>query len=124
MIQRYGVFKKPGDDSVHSHDLIYKECDTGDIILYDHVKDQLEWRKLTEKCRPADHVQIRVWIKDGDCVYSKEESGILATRKNGKVEFEGHGGEGVIDKDDIFSDESDVSFRWQPTPLDPWENKQ
>ena len=61
MIQNYGVFKKPGDDSVHSHDLIYKECDTGDIVLYDHVKDQLEWRELTEKDRPKDSVDVYIW---------------------------------------------------------------
>lgn len=37
-----------------------------EMVFWDSVKDQLEWRDLTPECRPTDYVKFIMWEKEAD----------------------------------------------------------
>lgn len=58
MIQRY---------EIDCHSVTMYEVADGGYVKWDDVKDQLEWRDLSETCRPEDYKWVDVWFKEDSC---------------------------------------------------------
>ena len=74
MIQRYTLYNPSFGDTLGNLEV----DDGGDIVLWDDVKDLIEWRDLTPECRPKDCIEVRI---SGQTMPYTEFHGILKPKR-------------------------------------------
>lgn len=102
MTQRYDI---------DCHAVTMYKIDDGGYVKWDSVKDQLEWRELTEKDRPKDSIDVYIWLYPDPRPY-------IGCVSKGQV-YQGH--KYVCDLDDVGHD---IKVKWKRIERFPWENKQ